>query len=48
MEKIMIGNTQELKILKSICELIKSSPYLNEEQKKELINNTIKPFEVVN
>jgi hypothetical protein len=41
--KILVTKKQ-LKFLKSICILYKSSPYLTETQKDELIKKVLKPY----
>ena len=40
------GTEKELKILKGVCIMYKSSPYLTEQKKNNLIDKAIKPFEV--
>ena len=41
--KILV-NEKELKFLKAICTLYKSSSYLDEEQKKHLIDKVLRPY----
>ena len=44
MNKILVTE-KEYKFLKSIITIYKSSPYLNEKQKENLINKTLKFYE---
>lgn len=45
--KVIKGTRKELRVLKDVCIMYKSSPYLTNKQKETLINEAIKPFEEV-